>query len=55
MNVITSIGKFGGLVVTLGENNFISCATYFDPDKFQLLVNLLKPMLSPKQDEQIKH
>ena len=55
MNVITSIGKFGGLVLTLGEDNFISCVAYFDPGKLPLLMNLLNPRLSPEQDEQIKH
>ena len=58
MNVITSIGKFGGLVLTLGhvgEDNFFSCVAYFDPGKLKLLMNLLNPRLSPKQDEQTKH
>ena len=55
MNVITSIGKFGGFVLTLGEDNFISCVAYFDPDKLQLLMNLLNQRLSSEQDEQIKH
>ena len=55
MNVITSIGKLGGLMLTLGEDNFISCVAYFDPGKLRLLVNLLNPRLSPEQDEQIKH
>ena len=36
MNVITSIGKLGGLVLTLGEDNFISCVAYFDSGKLQL-------------------
>ena len=54
MNVITSIGKFGGLVLTLCEDNFISCVAYFDPDKIQLLMNLLNPRVSPEQDEQNK-
>ena len=52
--MITAIG-FGGLVLTLGEDNSISCAAYFDPGKLQLLMNLLNPRLSPEQDEQIKH
>ena len=52
MNIITSIGKFGGLVLTLGGDNFISCIAYFDPGKLQLLMNLLNPRLSP---EQTKH
>ena len=55
MNVIASIGKFGGLMLSLGEDNFISCVAYFDPGKLQLLMNLLYPRLSPEQDEQIKH
>ena len=55
MNVITSVGKFGGLVLTLGEDNFISCVAYFDPGKLQLFMNLFYPRLSPEQDEQIKH
>ena len=55
MNVITSIGKFGGLVLTLGEDNFISCIAYFDPGKLQLLMILLNPRMSSEQDEQIKH
>ena len=54
MNVITSLGKFGGLVLTLGENTFVSCVAYFDPGKLQLLMNLLNPWLSPEQDGQIK-
>ena len=33
MNVITSIGKFGGLVLTLGEDIFISCVAYLEPGK----------------------
>ena len=55
MNVITSIGKLGGSVLTLGEDNFISCVAYFDSSKLQLWMNLLNPRLSPEQDEQIKH
>ena len=55
MNVITSIGKFGGLVLTLGEDCFISCIAYFDTGKLQLLMNLINPMMSSEQDEQIKH
>ena len=55
MNVITSIGKVGGLVLTLGEDNLIFCVAYFDPGKLQLLMNLLNPRLSTEQDEQIKH
>ena len=55
MNVITSIGKFFGLVLTLGEDNLISCVAYFDPGKLQLFMNLLNPRFSPEQDEQIKH
>ena len=55
MNVITSIGKFGGLVLTLGEDNVISYVVYFDAGKLQFLMNLLNPGLSPEQDEQIKH
>ena len=55
MDEITSIGTFGGLVLTHGEDNFISCVVYFDPGKLQSLMNLPKPMLSPEQDEQIKH
>ena len=55
MNVITSIGKFGGLVLTLGEDKFISCVAYFNPCKLQLLMNLRNPRLFPEQDEQIKH
>ena len=55
MNVITSIGKFDGLVLTLGEDNFISCVAYFDPGKLQLLMNLLNLRLSLEQDEQTKH
>ena len=48
MNVITSIGKFGGLVLTLCEDNFISCVANFGPDKLQLLMNLLNPRVSPE-------
>ena len=55
MNVIASIEKFGGLVLTLGKDNSISCVAYFDPGKLQLLMNLLNPRLSPEQDEQIKY
>ena len=55
MNMITSIGKFGGLILTYGEDYFIYCVAYFDPDKLQLLMNLLNPRLSPEQVEQIKH
>ena len=55
MNVIISIGKFGALVLTLGEDNFISCVAYFDPGKLQLLMNLCNPRLFPEQDEQTKH
>ena len=55
MNVITSTLEIGGLVLTLGEDNFISCVANFDPGKLQLLVSLLNPRLSPEQDEQIKH
>ena len=39
-------------MLTLGEDNFISCVGYFDPGKLQLLMDLLNPMLSPEQDEQ---
>ena len=53
--MITSIGKFGGLILTYGEDNLIYCVAYFDPGKLQLLMNLLNPRLSPEQDEQIKH
>ena len=42
-------------MLTLGEDNFISCVAYFYPGKLQLLMNLLNPRLSSKQDEQIKH
>ena len=42
-------------MLTLGEDNFISCVAYFDQGKFQLLMNLLNPRLSPEQDEPIKH
>ena len=42
-------------MLTLGEDNFISCVSYFDPGKLQLLMNLAIPKLSPEQDEQIKH
>ena len=42
-------------MLTLGEDNFISCFAYFDPSKLQLLMNLLNPRLAPEQDEQIKH
>ena len=53
MNVITSIGKFGSLVLTLGEDNSIPCVAYFDPGKLQLLMKLLNSQrLSP---EQIRH
>ena len=55
MNMITSIWKFGGLVLTYGEDNFIYCVAYFDPGKLQLLIILLNQRLSPEQDEQIKH
>ena len=54
MNMNTSIEKFGGLVLTYGEDNFIYCVAYFDPVKLQLLMNLLNPRLSPEQVEQIK-
>ena len=53
--LLPPFGKFGGLVLTLGEDNLISCVAYFDPGKLQLLMNLLNPRLSPEQDEQIKH
>ena len=53
MNMITSIGKFGGLVLTYGEDNFIYCVAYFDTGKLQLLMSLLNQKLSPEQDEQI--
>ena len=36
-------------MLTLGEDNFISCVAYFDPGKLQLLMNLLNPSLSPDQ------
>ena len=36
-------------MLTLGEDNFISCVAYFDPGKLQLLMNSLNPMLSPNQ------
>ena len=56
MNGITSnLGNFGGFVLTLGEDNFISCIAYFDPGKLQLLMNWLEQRLSPEQVEQIKH
>ena len=55
MNVITSIGKFDGLVLTLGGDNLISSVAYFDPGKLHLLLNLLNPRLSTEQDEPIKH
>ena len=55
MNMITFIGKFSGLVLKYGEDNFINCVAYFDPGTLQLLMNLLNPRLSPEQDEQIKH
>ena len=42
-------------MLTLGEDNFISCVSYFDPVKLQLLMNLLNPRLSPEQDDQTKH
>ena len=42
-------------MLTLGEDTFISCVAYFDPGKLQLLMDLLSPRLSPKQDEQFKH
>ena len=42
-------------MLTLDEDNFISCVAYFDPGKLQLLTNLVNPKLSPKQDEQMKH
>ena len=28
-------------MLTLGEDNFISCVAYFDPGKLQLLMNFL--------------
>ena len=40
--------NFGGLELTLGEDNFISCVAYLDPGKLQLLMNLLNPRLSPE-------
>ena len=40
-------------MLTLGEDNFISCVAYFEPGKLQLL--MLNQMLTPEQDEQIKH
>ena len=40
-------------MLTLGEDNFISCVAYLHPGKLQLLMNLVNPMLSPEQDEQI--
>ena len=46
MNEITSIGKFGALVLTFGEDNFISCFANFDPGTLQLLINLLNLRLS---------
>ena len=55
MNMITPIGKIGGLVLTYGEDNFIYFVAYFDQGKLQLLMNMLNPRLSPEQDEQIKH
>ena len=55
MNMVTSIGKFGGLVLTYSEDNFIYCVAYFDPGKLQLLIYLLNQRLSSEQDEQIKH
>ena len=39
MNVIISIGKLGGLVLTLGEDTLISCVAYFDRGKLQLWMN----------------
>ena len=43
-------------MLTLDEDNFISCVAYLDPGKLQLLLmNLVNPRLSPEQDEQIKH
>ena len=55
MNEITSIGKFGALVLTFGEDNFISCSAYFVPGTKQLLINLQNLRLSSEQHEQIKH
>ena len=42
-------------MLTLNEDNVMSCVAYFDPGKLQLFMNLLNPRLSPEQDEQIKH
>ena len=42
-------------MLTLYDDNFISCVAYFDPGKLQLLMNLLYSRLSPEQDVQIKH
>ena len=42
-------------MLTLGEDNFISCVAYFDPGKFQFLMNSLNQRLSPEQHERTKH
>ena len=42
-------------MLTLGEDNFISCVAYLDPGKLQLLMKLVNPRLSPEREEQIKH
>ena len=55
MNEITSIGNFGGLMLTLGEDNFSSCVAYFDAGELQLLMHLFNPRLSSEQHEQTKH
>ena len=33
-------------MLTLCEDNFISCVAYLDPDKLQLVMNLVNPRLS---------
>ena len=38
-------------MLTLCDDNFISCVSYSDPGKLQLLMDLLNPMLSPEQVE----
>ena len=47
--MITFIGKFGGLVLTYGKDNFIYCVAHFDTGKLQILT---QSCLS-EQDEQI--
>ena len=42
-------------MLTLGENHFISCVSYFYTGKLKLLMNSLSLRLSPELDVQIKH